>query len=60
MGNLNSVSIYPNPANEQVVVTYSMEETADIRIYLYNLNRQLVRQLADETAVKGKHTLVPM
>lgn len=58
MGNLNSVSVYPNPANDQIVVNYVMEETADIRVNLYDLNGRLVRQLADETVVSGKHTVI--
>ncbi|MCI0550505.1 MAG: DNRLRE domain-containing protein [Anaerolineae bacterium] len=49
---------YPNPFNAQTVIEYALPEAAHVRLAIYNIIGQRVRQLVDATQPAGyKHAL---
>jgi hypothetical protein len=48
---------YPNPFNPSTRITYALPEAAHVRIELHNMQGQLMRVLADQTAGAGHHVI---
>jgi spore coat protein A len=55
--NLADFRLYPNPMSDQGFVEFTLEQSSDVRINLYNLDGRLVKM--DEFGViqKGSHTI---
>ena len=49
-------NIYPNPAKENVQISYSLNESKDVNIYIYNALGALVYSQNEENMVSGNHT----
>ncbi|MBN2356652.1 tandem-95 repeat protein [candidate division KSB1 bacterium] len=49
---------YPNPFNPDTRITFSMKESGFVRLSIYNLKGQLVRQLLSRHLQVGSHTEV--
>ncbi len=52
----NTVNCYPNPANDKVVVTYSLENTSAVSISIFDIDGKLVMNQIDGSKSKGQHT----
>ncbi len=44
-----SLSIYPNPFQDQTIIEYTLDSAQIIGLYIYNLNGQLVKTLEEAT-----------
>ncbi|HXU27151.1 MAG TPA: choice-of-anchor V domain-containing protein [Bacteroidia bacterium] len=51
--NVNSLSVFPNPATDNVRITYTLKERATVSIKLYNLSGDLVADLLNSTQDVG-------
>jgi len=51
--NANELSLFPNPATDNVRITYTLRERGTVSIKLYNLNGELVADLLNETQEVG-------
>jgi hypothetical protein len=49
---------YPNPFNPETTISFSTKEAGQVRLRIFNLKGQLVRDLVDATLPAGKHNLV--
>ncbi len=49
-------SIYPNPFNAQLNITYEVRSEADVLLELFDLNGRLVTTLVDSRLTAGSHT----
>lgn len=49
--------IFPNPFNPSVNIDFTLAETANIRVNLYDLRGHLVSQLTDATFAAGNHSV---
>jgi hypothetical protein len=49
---------YPNPFNPETTINFSLKESGKVRINIYNLKGQLVKQLIDTELPSGKHQIV--
>ena len=52
------LEVYPNPFNPSTTIRFSLPEAAEIRLDIYNLKGQLVRNLAKGDVMAGKHSIV--
>ncbi len=52
-----NVSIYPNPANEESNVNFSLENTTDVQITVTDLSGKTVFTTSLNNAAKGQHTV---
>ena len=50
--------IYPNPFNNQTTILFNLKENANIELYLYNSNGQLVQTILNKKYIKGKHQYI--
>lgn len=49
---------YPNPFNNSTNISYSISQTANIKLSLYNIKGEFVKNLIDRKQSKGRHTIV--
>jgi len=49
---------YPNPFNPSTTIAFAIPQKAQVKIKMYNIKGQIVKQLCNETMVKGHHKLV--
>jgi hypothetical protein len=47
----------PNPFNPKTEISFTLRQTGGVRLAIYNLRGQRVRQLLDETCATGTHRL---
>ncbi|MFT5779138.1 MAG: hypothetical protein ACI837_002095 [Crocinitomicaceae bacterium] len=52
---ISNTEIYPNPADEIITVKYFLNADARMRIELYSMNGQLVKQIYEEDESPGEH-----
>ncbi len=52
------VGSYPNPFNPSTVVRYSLKETSEVRLSVYNLLGRLVAELVSGVQNEGRHEAV--
>lgn len=52
-----SLSAYPNPFNSEVRIEYSLPNTGDVNLSIYNLQGQLVEQLENSRMSAGDHAV---
>jgi len=50
-----TINNFPNPFNEQTTIRYTLPETADVQLVVYNQNGQVVSTLVDENQTSGTH-----
>lgn len=48
---------YPNPFNSSTTIKFSLEKKQHISLKIYNLNGQLIRNLASKQAAAGVHSI---
>jgi hypothetical protein len=48
---------YPNPFNPSTKINFSVPKDANIKIYIYNINGQLVNTLVDNFMPSGNYTV---
>jgi len=53
-----NLKIYPNPFNPSTTIKFSLPETGKIRLDIYNLKGQLVRNLAKGEVMSGMHSAI--
>jgi hypothetical protein len=49
---------YPNPFNSSTKISYSISRTANIKLSLYNIKGEFVKNLINQKQSKGRHTVV--
>ncbi len=49
--------IFPNPFNPSTTISYILEEDATVKIAVYNLKGQIVRQLHSGDRIAGSHRI---
>ena len=49
---------YPNPFNNSTLISYSVANTADVRLSVYNVKGELVRELVNRRQNKGRYSVV--
>lgn len=49
---------HPNPFNPSTTIQYQLKDDGQVRICIYNIMGQLVRQLVDENRRQGTHTVI--
>jgi hypothetical protein len=49
---------YPNPFNPETTISYSLSESQNVKIEIYNVRGQLVRTLVNENKAAGNHKVV--
>lgn len=54
----NPLKISPNPANDQIAVYYSSEETERIRIDVLDIQGNVIRKVYDGIYFPGKHKII--
>lgn len=53
----NTLLLYPNPSADQSQLTFTTGQAGPVRIDLFDMNGQLVQNLADESMSEGTHQL---
>jgi len=48
---------YPNPFNPSTIINYSLPRRSNVKIEIYNILGQTVRQLTDENRTAGNHSV---
>lgn len=48
---------YPNPFNPNTQIDFTLPQSENVRLDIYNMNGQLVRTLVDRTMTAGTHTV---
>ncbi|MEX0681043.1 MAG: MXAN_6640 family putative metalloprotease [Balneolales bacterium] len=48
---------YPNPFNPETTITFSLPETASVRLQVFDITGRVVAKLVDETMGRGHHSL---
>lgn len=51
-------SNYPNPFNPSTTIRFSIPKTAPVRLVIYNIRGQKVKDLLNETLAYGNHSIV--
>ena len=51
------VKTYPNPFDEYVTISFSLQNKAHVQLVVFDKNGQLVAQIRDSTAPKGNYEL---
>ena len=54
---ISNITVVPNPARKNVNVKFSMVQPGHVKVTIYNIAGQKVRQLADRSMATGVHTL---
>jgi len=49
---------YPNPFNPETVIRFSLKEAAPVRITIYNVKGQAIRQLVQDNLAAGNHRVI--
>ncbi|MCD4818811.1 MAG: PKD domain-containing protein [Candidatus Cloacimonetes bacterium] len=49
---------YPNPFNPETTIDFSLKETGNVSLKVYNVKGQLVKTLVNENKEKGNHSVV--
>ena len=53
-----NLQCYPNPFNPELTISFSLEETQDVKLEVYNLRGQKVRSLANETFRSDSYNVI--
>jgi hypothetical protein len=49
---------YPNPFNPTTAISFSLKETSNVQLVIYNVKGQVVKTLVNDELEKGNHTIV--
>jgi flagellar hook assembly protein FlgD len=49
---------YPNPFNPTTTIMYDLPEPVDVRLVIYNIRGERVRELVSEPQTAGRHRIV--
>ena len=52
------VSNYPNPFNPETTIFFTLDERGNVKIDIFNIRGQLVKNLIDTTLPSGEHSLL--
>lgn len=52
-----AVEVYPNPANEHVSISYTLENAAFVNLYIYDGQGKLVKRLVQESQRSGRQVV---
>jgi len=52
------VSNYPNPFNPITTIAFSLPRDSDVKIEVFNIKGQKVKELYNEFTLKGHHTVL--
>ena len=52
-----NLNVFPNPATDQVQISYAINKHSDVSIKLFNLKGELVSDLLNESQNEGTHSL---
>lgn len=52
---LSSVSMSPNPFSDNIVIRYSLEQSAVVSVYIFNLNGEIVKTVPENYFPAGSH-----
>ncbi len=55
-GELNSLNVFPNPANTSSIISYSLESASDVSINIFNLFGEKVQTAFSGKLSAGEHT----
>jgi hypothetical protein len=58
IGTENNLTIYPNPFKDELIIEYNLEETAFVRLFVYNMAGQLVNMLVNENKQPGSYKAI--
>lgn len=53
----NTVSVYPNPANEQATISYTLTKNANVVVTIFDIKGQLVKRIEQGNLTPGNYTL---
>ncbi|HQO10578.1 MAG TPA: T9SS type A sorting domain-containing protein [Clostridiales bacterium] len=46
---------YPNPFNNETIISFTIKEISEVRLSVYNIKGEFIKDLCDEKLNKGKH-----
>jgi flagellar hook assembly protein FlgD len=49
---------YPNPFNPETRISFSLGQEGNVRVQVYNIKGQLVKNLLEERMESGQHSLI--
>ena len=55
IGSIEGISVYPNPASDQLTITFTLEEPAGVNLEVMNQVGQVVSTILNESMSVGKH-----
>jgi hypothetical protein len=50
-----TLRVYPNPVNDNSIVSFSLQQNTNVKLSVYNMNGQLINTLLDKMMMKGEH-----
>jgi hypothetical protein len=51
------LQIYPNPFNPETKIHYILKESSDVKLSVYNINGQIIKELVNKSMPAGEHTV---
>ena len=48
---------YPNPFNPTTTISYNLIEDSNVKLSIYNLKGQRIKQLVDDYLLAGQHSM---
>jgi len=51
-------SNYPNPFNSSTMISYQLRENSQVKLYIFNLSGEIVRDLVDRQESAGSHSII--
>jgi hypothetical protein len=55
IGGIEGISVYPNPASDQLTITFTLEQPAEVNLEVMNQVGQVVSTILIESMAVGKH-----
>ena len=54
---ISNINVYPNPVNDYGTIAFSLEEAANVKVQIFNLSGQVVREISQNNMMTGNNNV---